>query len=188
MSYRNGTYIAFDGQGTTDPTQSDLKYLGLLRSWDKNKIFDFHYIDSHKKTAAVMDSSLRETLENRLMERMRNSKNMLLILSGKTNYNRGLLNFEIQKAVDLYGLPLIIAYTDSHSVLKYDDYSNRWPKALVERISDGSANAIHIPFKEKAIIESLNRFSVHSTGKDILNGPDNVFSKETYNYWGYSFW
>ena len=36
MAYRNGTYIAFDGQGKTDPTQSDLKYLGLLRSWDKN--------------------------------------------------------------------------------------------------------------------------------------------------------
>lgn len=74
MAYRNGTYIAFDGQGKTDPTQSDLKYLGLLRSWDKNSNFDFHFIDSHKKTAAVLDSSLRKTLENRLMERMRNSK------------------------------------------------------------------------------------------------------------------
>ena len=41
MAYRNGTYIAFDGQGKTDPTQSDLKYLGLLRSWDKNSNFDF---------------------------------------------------------------------------------------------------------------------------------------------------
>ena len=26
MAYRNGTYVAFDGQGTTNPTQSDLKY------------------------------------------------------------------------------------------------------------------------------------------------------------------
>ncbi|MBR1382996.1 MAG: hypothetical protein IJ555_04185 [Ruminococcus sp.] len=23
MAYRNGTYVAFDGQGTTDPTQSE---------------------------------------------------------------------------------------------------------------------------------------------------------------------
>ena len=37
MAYRNGTYVAFDGQGTTDPTQSDLKYLGLLRSWNNSK-------------------------------------------------------------------------------------------------------------------------------------------------------
>lgn len=188
MAYRNGTYIAFDGQGTTDPTQSDLKYLGLLRGWDKNKNFDFHFIDSHKKTAAVMDSSLRKTLENRLMERMRNSKNMLLILSGKTNYNRGLLNFEIEKAIDLYELPLIIAYTDCSRVINYNEYSNRWPKALVERVNDRTANAIHIPFKEKAIIEALDRFSVHSTGSNILKGPDNVFSKAVYDDWGYYFW
>ena len=187
MAYRNGTYIAFDGQGKTDPTQSDLKYLGLLRSWDKNSNFDFHFIDSHKKTAAVLDSSLRKTLENRLMERMRNSKNILLVLPGETNYNRGLLNFEIEKAVDLYELPLIIAYTDCSHVINYDDYSIRWPKVLVDRVNDGSANAIHIPFKKKAIIEALNRFSVNSTGSDILRGPDNVFSKEAYAQWGYYF-
>lgn len=35
MAYRNGTYIAFDGQSTTNPTESDLKYLGLLRSWNQ---------------------------------------------------------------------------------------------------------------------------------------------------------
>ena len=171
MSYRNGTYVAFDGQGTTDPTQSDLKYLGLLRGWNKNKNFDFHYIDSHQKTAAVKDSSLRKTLENRLMERMRNSKNMLLILSGKTNYDRGMLNFEIEKAVDLYELPLIIAYTNCNYVINYDDFSNRWPKALIERINDSSVNAVHIPFKEEYIIKALNNYSVHNTS---LVGPYNT--------------
>lgn len=177
MSYRNGTYVAFDGQGTTDPTQSDRRYLEILRCWDKNKSFDFHYVDSHLKTSSVRDSSKMAALESRLMERMRNSKNMLLILSEDTNYDRGMLNFEIEKAVDLYSLPIIIAYTGCDYVLNYDDYSSRWPKALRERIEDKSVNAIHIPFKEKVIIASLNRFSVHSTGIDALNGPDNVFSK-----------
>ena len=45
MPYRNGTYIAFDGQGTADPTESDLKYLGLLRSWNKNKNYVLHYYE-----------------------------------------------------------------------------------------------------------------------------------------------
>lgn len=185
MAYRNGTYVAFDGQGTTDPTQSDLHYYALLRSWDKNEKFDFKFSDSHQKTYAVSDSSKRITLENRLMERMRNSKNMLLILSGKTNYNRGLLNFEIEKAVDLYELPLIIAYTDCTRIISYNDYSSRWPKSLVERVDNKTVNAIHIPFKEKAIIEALNRFSVNSTGSNVLNGPYNVFSKSAYDEWGY---
>ena len=37
MAYRNGTYIAFDGNDTTDPTRSDMKYYGLLQAWNKNK-------------------------------------------------------------------------------------------------------------------------------------------------------
>lgn len=171
MAYRNGTYVAFDGQGTTDPTQSDLHYYALLRSWDKNEKFDFKFSDSHQKTYAVSDSSKRITLENRLMERMRNSKNMLVILSKKTNFERGLLNFEIEKAVDLYKLPLIVAYTNTEDVFTYDAFSNRWPKALVERINNKSANAVHIPFKEEYIIEALNRYSVHNTS---LVGPYNT--------------
>lgn len=171
MAYRNGTYVAFDGQGTTDPTQSDLHYYALLRSWDKNEKYDFKFSDSHQKTYAVSDSSKRITLENRLMERMRNSKNMLLILSGKTNYNRGLLNFEIEKAVDLYELPLIIAYTNVEHVYPYDEFGNRWPKSLIERINDGSVNAVHIPFKEEYIIKALNNYSVHNSS---LVGPYNT--------------
>ena len=176
MAYRNGTYIAFDGQCTTDPTQSDLKYLGLLRSWDKNKRFDFHYIDSHLKTAAVRDSSQRATLESRLMERMRNSKNMLLILSKETNYDRGMLNFEIEKAVDLYNLPIIVAYTNVNYIFFYDEFKNRWPKALLERIKDSTVNAVHIPFKEKVIMESLERYSINSIDYNRLNGSTNLMN------------
>ena len=175
MSYRNGTYVAFDGQGTTDPTASDIKYLGLLRSWDKNKDFEFHFIDSHLKTAAIRDSSSRATLESRLMERLRNSKNMLLILSEDTNYDRGMLNFEIEKAVDLYELPIIIAYTNCFRIRQYNDYRERWPKALVERIEDESINAIHIPFTERAIMYALSKYSVHNTGSNVLDGPYNVY-------------
>lgn len=188
MSYRNGTYVAFDGQGTTDPTASDLKYLGLLRGWDKNKGFEFHYIDSHLKTAAVRDSSKKVTLENRLMERMRNSKNMLLVLSNDTNYDRGMLNFEIEKAVDLYELPIIIAYTNCSQIRRYDEYKERWPKALKERITAESVDAIHIPFKEKSIMNTLSKYSIHSTGNNILNGPYNTYTERFNSSLGYSFW
>ena len=30
MAYRNGTYVAFDGNGQVDPTKGDLKYPGVL--------------------------------------------------------------------------------------------------------------------------------------------------------------
>lgn len=49
MAYRNGTYIAFDGNDTTDPTRSDMKYYGLLQAWNKNKSNTLTFSDSHKK-------------------------------------------------------------------------------------------------------------------------------------------
>ncbi|WP_314791442.1 TIR domain-containing protein [Aggregatibacter aphrophilus] len=74
MAYRNGTYIAFDGQGTTSPDESDIKYFNLLKAWKKSGQ-DFKFSDSHKKTYQVRDSSYRETLKRRLRERLNESKN-----------------------------------------------------------------------------------------------------------------
>lgn len=128
MSYRNGTYVAFDGNDTTDPTKSDMKYYGLLQSWNSNKNIEFSFSDSHKKTYQVNDSSQIETLKARLQERMRNSKNMLIIISEDTNWNRGMLNFEIEKAVDYYNIPLIIAYAKYNKIRDVDSLSEKWPK------------------------------------------------------------
>lgn len=144
MAYRNGTYVAFDGQGTTNPTESDLKYLGLLRRWNKSTNYELSFSDSHLKTYRVRDTSTRKTLEDRLNERLRNSKNMLLILSEDTNYDRGMLNFEIENAVDVYDLPAIVAYTGCNYLLDPKKYSSRWPKALKERIDTDSINTTNI--------------------------------------------
>ena len=46
MAYRNGTYVAFDGEGEQNPTKGDLRYLGVLRAWQENDNIDFNYVDS----------------------------------------------------------------------------------------------------------------------------------------------
>lgn len=129
--------------------------------------------------------SIKENLMIWIKERLHNSKNMLLILSNDTNYDRGMLNFEIEKAVDVYGLPIIVAYTECDYLLDARAYSNRWPKALINRIADGSLRAIHIAFKEKAIMSAISQFSVHSTGDDILTGSLHTYAKEAYQSWNY---
>ncbi|WP_394223625.1 hypothetical protein [Priestia aryabhattai] len=55
MAYRNGVYAAFDGQGKTNPSESDIRYFNLLKLWTKGE--GFKYIDSHQKTNAVRDIS-----------------------------------------------------------------------------------------------------------------------------------
>lgn len=183
MTYRNGTYVAFDGNGTTNPTKGDMKYYGLLQSWNKNNKYEFHFSDSHKKTYQVKDSSNEETLKQRLLERMRNSKNMLVIISEDTNWDRGMLNYEIEKAIDYYKLPIIVTYTGYRKILDPGALSDKWPKALKQRIENKTAKCIHIPFNEKCIASAINQFSINNK-EDELTSPLHYYSKEAYESWG----
>lgn len=184
MAYRNGTYVAFDGKATTDPTKSDIRYYGILQTWNKSKSFDFEFSDSHKKTHSVQDSSSIDTLKRILLERMKDSKNMLIILSEDTSWDRGLLNYEIEKAVDYYKIPLIIAYTGFNSIVKPRELESRWPKALAKRISNNTAKCIHIPFKQSPITSAVKQFHIHNTGEDVLTSPLTIYKKEEYKKWG----
>ena len=163
MTYRNGTYVAFDGNGTTDPSKGDMKYYGLLRKWNESNNFDLTFSDSHQKTYQVKDSSSVSTLKARLLERMKN----------------------YDKALDYYKIPLIIAYAGFNLILNPASYREKWPKALLDRIDDKTAKCIHIPFKEKAISSAVSQFSVHSTGDNILTSPLTTYKKEVYIKWGY---
>lgn len=149
MAYRNGTYVAFNGMDTTDPTKSDMKYYGLLQAWNTSKKHDFTFSDSHKKTYSVLDSSQITTLKNRLLERLRNSKHLLLIATELASINRGLLNWEIEKAVETYGLPIIVVYPGYEFIS--DSINSRLPEKLVEYIREDKVKSIHIPFKQALI-------------------------------------
>jgi hypothetical protein len=184
MAYRNGTYVAFDGNATTNPTEGDMKYYGLLQKWNASNKFELNFSDSHKRTHQVKDSSSVRTLQSRLLERMRNSKNMLLIISKDTNWNRGMLNFEIEKAVDFYKIPIVVAYTGYNYILKPGSHEDKWPKALYERIKNQTAKCIHIPFREKAITAAVSQFSIQNK-EDELTLPLHYYEKSVYEAWGY---
>ncbi|MFD5853190.1 TIR domain-containing protein [Cytobacillus pseudoceanisediminis] len=166
MAYRNGVYCAFDGQGTTNPTESDIRYYNTLKMWSTKE--DFSYINSHEKTRAVRDKSKAETLKTVLRQRLANSKVVLIILSEQTNFDRGFLNYEIEKAIDTYKLPIIIAYTGIESPITNltSKLKNRWPKALDERLNDSSdrsdISCLHIRFKKEDISRALKDMSVHN--------------------------
>lgn len=180
MAYRNGNYIAFDGLGETDPTKSDFRYYASIQAWAAGKGHDFKYINSHDKTSAVRDSSLRVTLEARIRERLAASKNVVIILSDKTRQSGSMLSYEIEKAVDTFELPLICAYTGLDKMMAPYEWSHRWPLALKERIDNGSARAIHIPFKKLALLDAL-RFTVHD---HTLNNGLHYYSLEAHREFG----
>jgi len=168
MANRTGTYVAFDGLGKTNPTESDFRYYANIQAWAAGKGKEFKFVNSHEKTSAVRDSSLRATLESRIRERLAASKQCLVILSKDTRKSGSMLSYEIEKAVDLYGIPLIITYPDFNTISQPNLLSYRWPTVLEDRINKSIANAIHIPYKKKAINAALSQFDLNNKPQGSL--------------------
>lgn len=183
MAYRNGTYVAFHADGTSEPTESDMKYYRLLQAWHVNDHHEFSIINSHDKTAAVRDSSSKETLRRRLRERLASSKNLLLILGKTTKFDTDWIPFEIACAVDDYDLPILVAYTAYDAVPPNSDQAvlrSWWPYALAARIDMGTARTLHISFKQKPIGEAVDQFDFNTPPK----WPLTFYTREAYIKWG----
>jgi hypothetical protein len=107
---------------------------------------------------------------------------VLIVLSNETRKSGSVLSWEIERAVDNYGLPLIIAHTGCDSVMNPQGLSGRWPTSLAVRLNNGSAKAIHVPFKKDAIFDAIQRFTVNG-GK--LNGSLVYYDEVSHRQWGY---
>lgn len=162
MANRTGTYIAFDGLGKTNPAESDFKYYATIQAWSEGKNIDFKFVNSHDKTSAVRDTSKRSTLEARIRERLAASKNCVVILSNETRKSGSMLSYEIEKAIDLYNIPLICAYTEHTTMTAPNQFSKRWPNTLSERINNKTAKAIHVPFTKNILLAAINQFSANN--------------------------
>lgn len=180
MAYRNGTYVAFHANGTNIPTDSDIKYYNLMKAWTEKTDDDFTMINSHEKAAAVRDSSKRATLRASLQARLRNSKNMVLIIGETTRFDTDWVPFEIEQAVDQYQIPVIAVYTGYESILAPNQLSGLWPSALANRITGKVARVIHIPFKKEPIKVAISQFT-HNNPPD---GALTYYIQDAYVKWG----
>ncbi len=181
MAYRNGTYIAFHAEGTNQPGKSDIDYYNLMKAWSAKSDDDFSMINSHEKTSAVRDKSKRATLRARLLERLKVSKNMVLIIGKTTKNDTDWVPFEIEKAIDTYKIPIIAAYTNYCPVLEPEKLRLLWPKSLATRIDNKSAAVIHIPFKKKPLLDAIGQFSYLKLPK---RGALGCYGRDAYEEWG----
>lgn len=163
MSYRNKTYVAFDGD-------SDIKYYRLMRAWKKTDGSAFNFYDAHDINTA-RDSSQEESIKKQLRIRMDNSKVFVLLIGKNTRYLRKFVKWEIETAIRL-GLP-IIAVNLNGSKSK----DNLCPASL-----DGEL-AIFIPFGKQITQYALenwpNCYFLHKNAGQIgaYYYKDNVYKK-----------
>lgn len=182
MAYRNGTYVAFHAAGTNQPGKSDMDYYNLMKAWTAKTDDDFSMINSHDKASAVRDTSLRATLGKSLLERLSNSRNMVLIVGETTKLDTDWVPFEIEKAVDTYKIPIIAAYTVMDKPIRNPAaLALYWPKALEVRINNGTANVIHIPFKKEVLKDAISQLS-HTNPP--VGGGLTIYADSAYTVFG----
>ncbi len=167
MSIRNGNYTAFYVAEPFHPSAlgahatKDFQYYNTLRMW-KGADATFPFVDSHDKTYSVRDGSDWElTLKPRLRERLRGSKNIILILSSITANSRALRE-EIDYGINDQGLPVIVVYPEyatKESLLINGSLKqavkNLWGNLPIFRDSMGKVPTLHVPMNKELIKKSL---------------------------------
>lgn len=98
MTYRNKTYVAFDGT-------NDIRYYRLMQAWKAKDSNSFNFFDAHSLNSA-RDSSLEQSIKRQLSERMNNSKLFVLLIGEKTKFLTKFVKWEVETALRLE-LPII---------------------------------------------------------------------------------
>ncbi|MBI2325865.1 TIR domain-containing protein [Candidatus Collierbacteria bacterium] len=160
MSYKNKTYVAFDGD-------TDMWAYRLMTAWKSNENMDFNFYNAHDLNSA-RDTSTEESIKSQLRERMANAKQMVLLVGEKTKNLRKFVPWEIELARKK---DVSIIVVNLNGDREYD--STLCPSAVGTEVY-----TMHVSFNAKIIQYALDNFP--SRYQDHKNEfPGNYFYKET---------
>ncbi len=139
MSYRNKTYVIFDGD-------NDMWAYAFMKGWKLNENMDFNFHDAHD-IRPLTDRASDETIKARLRERFTNAKQAIVLVGESTKNLRKFVPWEIEIAQKL-DLPIIVVNINGKRQMDPD----RCPAALRGWL------AAHVGLKAKIIQHALDNF------------------------------
>lgn len=153
MSYRNKTYVIFDGD-------EDMWAYRFMRGWKANENVDFDFFGAHDLTP-LTDRASEETVRRRLRERLSNTKQALVLIGEKTKNLHRFVRWEMETCQNL-DIPLIAVNLNG----KRSQDSDLCPPIIRDTY------VVHIPFKLKIIQYALDNFpGEYHRRKPQDNGP-----------------
>lgn len=153
MSYRNKTYVAFDGD-------TDMWAYRLMTAWKSNENIDFNFYNAHDLNSA-RDTSTEESIKSQLRERMANAKQMILLVGKNTKNLRKFVPWEIELARKK-DIPIIVVNLNKKR--GYD--SELCPSSI-----GNTVYTIHVSFNVKIIQYALDHFpALYDNHKDKYPG------------------
>ncbi len=139
MSYRNKTYVCFDAD-------TDIHYYRLMTAWKQNEGIDFDFFDAHDINNLWKGSS-EQTIKTKLRERLRNTKQMIVLVGENTKNLYKFVRWEMEVGISL-DIPIIAANLD-----KATKATAKTPAILKD-----TAYFVNVPFGPRKIKHALNNF------------------------------
>lgn len=139
MSYRNKTYVIFDGD-------NDMWAYAYMKGWKQSEHIDFDFYDAHD-IRPLTDRASEETVRARLRERLSNTKQAIVLIGDSTRHLYKFVRWEMDIALKL-AIPII--GVNLNGSRRYD--SERCPPILRGKY------VVHVAFKAKIIQYALDQF------------------------------
>jgi hypothetical protein len=139
MSYRNKTYIIFDGD-------EDMWAYAFMKGWKEKEHIDFNFHDAHDINE-LRDGSSEEVVKRKLRERLANTKQAIVLIGEKTKNLHRYVRWEIdcclEKDIPIIGVNL-------NGKARIDD--GRCPPIMKDQC------VLYVPFKMEPIKRALDGF------------------------------
>lgn len=167
MSYKNKTYVIFDGD-------SDMWAYAYMKGWKNNDRIDFDFDDAHELKPLTCNASDENYIKGRLRERMKSASQVIVLIGESTKYLYKYVRWEIELALEL-GLPIIVVNLNNSRLID----NNLCPPILK------SKNAIHVSYNLKIIKYSLDAFpDFYYHRRDRTKNDDYHWKEEIYKELG----
>jgi hypothetical protein len=168
MAYRDHTYVIFDGD-------NDQWAYRFMRGWKVNEKVDFDFYDAHDLTPMTARAENEQYVKSQLRERMKQAKQVIVIVGDNTKYLRKFVPWEIDLAIE-QDLPFVVVNLNGQRQMDGD----RCPVLLRPHC------AVHVDFKMKIIQYALDHWpsEYRSLVPAIRAEGNRLYNKSVYDSLG----
>lgn len=167
MSYRNKTYVIFDGD-------NDIWAYNYMKGWKANENIDFNFYDAHD-LRPLSATATEQTVKAALRQRLRNTVQAIVLVGESTRNLFRFVRWEIETCIRL-DIPIIAVNLNGRASIDEE----LCPPIIRDKF------VVHIPFKLRIIRHSLDYFPAEFRARTSDYGP-RLYKKSTYDQLGLNY-
>jgi hypothetical protein len=166
VSYRNKTYVVFDGD-------SDMWAYAFMKGWKSNENVDFNFHDAHSIGSLTANAQNEQYVKSALRERFASAKQVVCLIGESTKNLYRYVRWELDVALNL-DLPIIAVYLNGSKQID----SSVCPAIIRETYT------VHIPFKAGIIQYALDNFPDEYAKRDKSQSGPRLYPASVYERLG----